>query len=260
MDFAVGMLIAAFLIWCFLRISVNIICEYDGTPRIAVRVLFVKIGIIPAKKKGARYKALSASAYRKRIKKYDEMLKKKEEQKALKREKKKARQEEKKKQKARQKQSLTKEAKKLKRDELIETVRFFAKVGTKLLRRFGNRLGINVKRLSVAVASPDAATTAIMYGSITQAVAYLMKILEKSVRFRCKKESFSIKADFCSEKIRADVCIVFKIRLWHVFALGLGFGFNFIKHLVRKNKGKNNKGSAAPENNITENQKENASV
>jgi len=259
------MLIAAFLIWCFLRISVNIICEYNGSPAIAVRVLFVKIRIIPSKKKSARTKALSASAYRKKIKKYEDKLKKKEEKKALKKEKKEKQKAEKKRLKEEEKKTLTKEAKKLKRDELVETILFFAKVGGRLLRRFGSRLGINVKRLKITVASKDAASTAIMYGAITQASAYLFKVLERATRFRCKKEEFSIKADFCSEKLKADLCIVFKIRLWHVLALAFSFLGHFIKHKYRAYKKKKSQGSEglsdiSDNKNSTDNTKEKAVV
>ncbi len=236
MDFLIGTLIVLFLTWCFWRIGVNIICEYDGTPKIAVKVLFVKIKILPKKPPKAKFKKLSKKAYEKKKAVYDEKQRKKAEKKALKAEAKKKKKAEQREKKKLEKASLTKEAKKLKKDELVETITFFAKVGTKLLKKFGSRLYINVKKMNIVVASKDAATTAIMYGGISQSVAYLFKALDRAIHFKCKKEEFSLKCDFTSEKIRADVCIVFRVRLWHVLALGASAGVRFLKLKMKQKK------------------------
>lgn len=251
MGFLTGLLITFIIIVLFLRISVNIICEYkDDTPLVAVRVLFIKYVIVPSKPKKSKYKKLSAAAYRKKIekmKKNEELRLKKQ---AVKDEKKRKAKELKKQQQAEAKKNITKEEKAEKRRDLVDMIFFFAKIGGRLLRKFGKRLQIKAARLHVVVASPDASTTAIMYGAVTQAAAYLFVLLDKITTFKYNVEEFSVTSDFCSEKLKADIRLIFKIRLWHVFALGLGFGVKFLKRLITKKRQKKKDAKNKKEENL----------
>ncbi len=253
MGFLLGIAIALVLIVLFLRISVNIICEYkDNKPCVAVKVLGIKYVIVPSRQKKSKYKRLSASSYRKKL----EKMKKREELKRIKKEKqaqkKRLANQQKKQQRAKEKELMTKEQKTQKRQDLVNSLRFFAGIGVRLLKRFGKRLKIKSARMHIVVASPDAATTAVMYGAITQAASFLYALLEKVANFSYDKNEFSISADFCSESLRADVCLIFKIRIWHVFALALGFAFNFVMHLIKgKFEKKQNTKSKENENAIS---------
>ncbi len=252
MGFLTGLLITLIILVLFLRISVNIILEYkEDKPGVAVKVLGIKYTVLPAKPKKSKYKKLSSAAYKKKLEKMKENERKKLEKKAQKEEKKRRDKELKKQQKAKEQEKVTKEEKKQKRRDLVDTIRYFAKIGARLLKKFGKRLRIKAARMHIVVASSDAATTAIMYGAVTQAAAYLFVLLDKITTFKYSKDEFSISADFCSEKLRADILLIFKIRLWHVFALGLGFGIKFIKRLVKgKIKGKKDKENTKKEENI----------
>ena len=89
--------------------------------------------------------------------------------------------------------------------------------------------------MKIRVATGDAATTAIAYGAITQAVNLLFPVLESIKNFSLPKTcDIDIVADFAGEGIEADIEISFALRVWHLFHVAFGALFSAIGHFVKK--------------------------
>lgn len=142
--------------------------------------------------------------------------------------------------KAAKKEKKKTEAEKKKKSlsEIIDMTAMILKIVKIILKKFFGHLRIKVSRLHITVASPDAAMTAIAYGTITQTVSYLVALLEntKNVKGLCEK-NICIKTDFLTDTPSADVKISFSLRVWHLFSIGIAALISFIKSMI-KNKSK----------------------
>ena len=201
----------AAILWLIGMISANVIIEYSDSFKLTVRVLFIRIRIIPKKKKKPGTSAFTAEGYRKKLIKL--------EQKRLKKEQKKAKKQANKDKKEQEKNKDGQKSKEEEKRDIPNTVGLITDVVGGLLRSFGKHLRIKSKRLRITVASGDAAATAVLYGSISQALSYLIELLNRVTDFRYDPDEFSLDVDFLSEKPKADVLLVFRLRVWHVFAM-----------------------------------------
>lgn len=110
--------------------------------------------------------------------------------------------------------------------KLIEVVKIF-------FARFGHHLHINVKRVHIIVASPDAATTAMLYGAVCGAVQCLLELLYNCIHLKLpKSEELQVVPDFTSEKLSAEVDITFSFRLWQLFDIMIRSGWTYIKQII----------------------------
>lgn len=193
---------------------------YNGETAMYVKVLFIKINILPKKKKRGPFSMSTRKA---------EKIKQKLEKKANKKKKKSI---EKKKKKQEKKSSAPKEKKSL--SEIYDMIRAVTDIVKTVTKTFFGHLKINIVRLHLNVATEDAATTAIAYGAISQAVFYLCELLEPVKGFSLpQRRDISINADYLTDGIAADVKISFSIRVWHVFHVGIAALIKLIKHLVK---------------------------
>ena len=230
-------------IWLILMIPASVIIKYDTDLSLKIRVLFITKCIIPKKQKLPSKKGYSARKYRKKL----DALEKKQ-QKAEKKAAKKAASASQKKEKKKQKP----EGEKPKRD-LKQTIELIIELVSALLTSFGKHLRIKAERLHIVVASSDAATTAVMYGAISQSLSYLLELLNRVTNFRYRKEEFSLNVDFLSDKPTADVYFEFRLRVWHVFAMLFKTGMAFIKNKIKNaKKAKSEKGKSSESNDTNE--------
>ena len=85
------------------------------------------------------------------------------------------------------------------------------------VKRFSKRLRIKAALLKITVASPDAATTAIAYGAVTQAVNVLLPLLREIKNFTMpSRKNFDIGYDFTADKPKIDMKLSFSLRVWHL--------------------------------------------
>ncbi len=75
---------------------------------------------------------------------------------------------------------------------------------------------IQIKELSVTVATDDAAKTAIRYGEITALLSSFFALCEEHARFRANYKKILVISDFESEKMQATFCILLRIRPIHL--------------------------------------------
>ena len=80
------------------------------------------------------------------------------------------------------------------------------------------------------VATGDAASTAILYGSISQALSYLVATLDSITNLdSLKRSDILIYPDYLSDKLEAKINLTFSIRLIGVVDTALRSLFRFLK-------------------------------
>ena len=225
-------IILLFLVF-LLTIKATVTIVYAGEVQLFLRVLFIKIRLVPAKKK--KYpKSMSAKKAQK-IK--AKAAKKKAKKLAKKKEKELAKEEEK---KAVAKGEVQKE--KNTPGEILDIISLVANLIKKVVGKFFGHLTIKLARIKLKIATGDAATTAITYGAVTQAINLLFPVLDniKTVETPDAKQ-IDVVADFCSEESEIDIKISFGIRVWHVFHVVFSALGELIKYLFKSMKRKSEK-------------------
>ena len=231
--------ILLFLIFLLL-LKVTLTVSYAGEVELWVRVLFFKIRIIPEKKK--RYRRSMSAKKAEKIK-----------QRRLKKLRKKL---EKKRAKDEEKQSATHEdgartKEKKTPAEILDIIHLVCSLVSKVVGKFFKR--IKLARINMKIATEDAATTAITYGAVTQAINVLFPLLDsvKTFKFPYNKD-INIYADFCSEETEIDIRIDFALRVWHVLHVAIVALVELIKYFFNAQKHKEDR--EVIENKIAERQ------
>lgn len=170
-----------FAIALILFIPVHITAAVKDEARIFLRILFVKIRLLPINEKPK---------------------KKKKGQKQ--------------KQEKPKEESEKKEKKKRDIPSLIHSV---ADVLGVFLRQFSKHVKIRVLRYKIIVGTDDAAKTALLYGAAEQATAYLFAVLGENAKFSFSKKNSLVWVDFTSEKTVADVKIDVSVNVFGALAM-----------------------------------------
>lgn len=209
------------LIVLLLSIKASVKLEFNEELKVTVKILFFNIQVAPAKeKKPLKFKDYTFDKHQKRLRSnYSKYLKKqqnKEEKKAKKAEAKAKKAEKKRLEKENNKNSPPQRT-------VLDWVNIAGSVIGALFSKFAKRLHIKVARLKIKVATGDAASTAILYGSVIQSVAYIIEILRSVTNVDgLKTADISVEADYLSEKTALDLCFVFSLRVGHVFGILFG--------------------------------------
>ncbi len=220
--YIIGGIVLFFAFIASLRAEVLI--AYSDELVLTVRVLGIPIKILPKKKKKVKLSAYS----KKNRAKYEASLK----EKAIKKAKKKS-EKKKKKDEAKAKKAADKAAGKEKpKKPLGETINMIRDLVAVAVLRFAKHLRIRVARLHIGVATGDAASTAILYGTVAPAVACIAAYLDSTSTLRHPaKSDIDIHADYLSEKMQIDIEIGFSLCVWQLFDILFKTGFRLIKHM-----------------------------
>lgn len=215
-------------LWLVGMISANLILTYDGALSLYLRVLFLKIKITPREKKKTSLRKYTLKRYKRSL-----------EREAAKREKKKRRKAnnkaEKKSTKKKKETDLEQKEKSKKGvKDIIELVGLVSAALGGLIKSFGKHLKIKMIRMNIIVATGDAAKTAVVYGTVCQGVAYIMELLYNLTGFTVKRNGeVTVSPDFTAETSTIDLKFVFKLRVWHVFAMLFSAGLAFLKKKLK---------------------------
>ena len=115
---------------------------------------------------------------------------------------------------------------------IIQTV---ADILKSVISGLSKYLRIKFAKIYVKVGTPDAATTAIAYGAITQGINVIMPLLEQTRNFSQSKNcKFNVEADFTSEECTLDLRLVFSIRVWQILKIALSALLKLIKHFLQR--------------------------
>ncbi|MBE6657398.1 MAG: DUF2953 domain-containing protein [Ruminococcaceae bacterium] len=211
----------AFFVLLFV-VPIRIICKIQTAGKVdfslAVQVLFVRIPILPVKKRLPNIRKFRRGAlerlYAKKQKKAEAAARKKE-KKTQKKELKQKKQEDRAK-----KTGYTP-----KKRGVRHIIKLVLALTRALLGRFGRYLRVDIAYLEITAATGDAANTAILYGWLWAAMENFWNLLSKTRMFgRIRKDSISIYADFLAEKPSVRGKIIFSIALWQLFALLIAGG------------------------------------
>ena len=143
----------------------------------------------------------------------------------------------------RERKALAKAAKKKKRQTgaqtkqadqrgLAEQITDIADLARLILRRSLYHARVDVESLAITVASSDAAKTALLYGAVSAALAFLTETLDQFSHLRIRKaERYGVAADFSSDRTRADVRLHFRLRVHHLIRIA----WHTLLHLAMRN-------------------------
>ena len=124
---------------------------------------------------------------------------------------------------------------KVKKKPLGETISLILALVKTAVGRFAKHLRVRVARLHINVATGDAASTAILYGTVAQSAAYIAALLDSTKTLKnAARADVDIHADYLSEKTTADIEIGFSLRVWQVIDILIRTGITFIKKEIRK--------------------------
>ena len=94
----------------------------------------------------------------------------------------------------------------------------------KLVSIFRTRLHIKLARLNITVSGKDAASTAIMYGVISQTAGYIIEFLNNTENFKMtNEEQVSVTADFLGKKTKVDIKISIRLGIKNLLSLAILF-------------------------------------
>ena len=166
------------LIALILSMKINLIVSYNNSIKVSLRFLFIKIKLFPKNEKSA-----------------------KERRKAKKKKKTEA-------------QPKPDEQEEVNGPSIIKVIWEIRETVHNLYRRCMGLLHIRFARLNVEIGCEDAAKTALVYGTVTQSVAYLIEYLDTISNVEISKLSqINIQSNFISRKSKAEAKIILYIRV-----------------------------------------------
>ena len=223
------------IIAAILALKATLTIEYREALNLTVKLLFLKIKILPRKEKKVDPKDFSPRKYRRMMKRKH----RKELRAWKKKQKKKQAKLEKKELAKKEKETAKKLGKGHKKGNLLDNINLIREIVSIVCARFARHLRIGVTRINIVVATDDAAKTAILYGAVAQSVAYILEALDRVTNLKYENDAeVSVDTDFLAEKPTADVCISFSLRVCHLLDVALRAIWRFA---VKKAKNKNNK-------------------
>lgn len=204
-----------------LLIKASITIEYSEKVTLSVKVLFLKIGILPKKpKKRIKYKKFTDKKYRKLL----EKKKLRETKKQKKKQKKSA-----KKAGSKQMKKAEKLSEKHNKRSLLENIELIRLLIAVVTGRFTKHLRIKLTKIKLVIASDDAAKTAVLYGAASGGVACILEMLDNITNVKYTSDAeVSVDADFLAVKPTADVKIEISLRVWHLFDVLIRAAHTFI--------------------------------
>ncbi len=204
---------------------------------LSVRVLFIRIHILPKKEK--KYKLKNYTL--KKIRKRDAKAAKKAAKAAQSRREKAAEKAQKKADKLAKRAAMSKEErrelkrkKKASRPALTDLIPLVCRVLGLFCSRFFGKLHIKVARLNVRVGAADAMQAAVMYGAVNQSVQYLLEGFRKFTHVDgLKKAEISVVPDYLSDKIDFDFKLTVRVSLGNVLGAVFKAGWKFLVGYLR---------------------------
>lgn len=204
------------LLVLFGLIRADLIIRYAEGLGLVLSVAGIPISIFPGRKKKIKLRDYSPKAIERRRRKAEKKAAKKA-AKAEKKAKKDAKKAEKAESGAEKKTGSSGEEKEEKFLSVPEIISLATSVITVFAKRFAKSMHVRVARLHIAVASEDAAKTALLYGAVSQGVCYLAALLDSCGKLKqANKADVRIYADYLKEKPVIDMEIVITLRNWQI--------------------------------------------
>lgn len=190
---------ALILFLLLLPLTLTVRVKDEGGTALCLRLLGIPLFRIPGRERPVRLRDYSKRAMERRAKKQAKKAARK-----------------KPKQAAAHPQAPAKEA------SLSDKISFVSDVARDVLARTLSHARVKIKRLTITVGSPDAAKTALLYGSVTPAVSFLLETLEQFSHLKVAPDArVGVQADFTSERCRVDLHLRFRLHIVHLISITL---------------------------------------
>ena len=188
-------------IFFLLLLRVRVIFSYKESVRAYLSILFFKIPLYPRRKKVK----VCDYTYRRHRKRLAAQRKKQAEK------------------------AAATQARKKRKPSFVAQIRYYASLIKYLYPRFLRHFRMDITRLHVRVGTGDAASTAILTGVASQALAFLLEFLSLHTNVHpTHRADIAVTPDFLSERSTADCKIVFSLRVYAI----IGLGIRFFRHLL----------------------------
>ncbi len=220
----IGVFAFAFLL-LLIPLSLTVMLDEQGNTQLRGRVLGICVYRSPKKERPIKLSEYSPRALKRKQKKARHAHIK-----ALQKQQKKAA----KQQKKNRSPSSTTLNTKLSLTEQISLIRDLAQT---VLRRSLHHARVDVERLTITVATPDAAKTGILYGAVCSALAFLTETLHNFSHLHIRHpDRYGVTADFVGDKCRADIRLHFRLRVHHVLHIAMHTLTRLISRNLKKQK------------------------
>ncbi len=202
-----------------------------------VTVCGIRIDILPKKPKKYKLSNYTLKKIAKRDKKNAAKEEKKAKAKALKKkkkadEKKRKQEEEAKLTKAERK--ARKAAKKASMPPLPPLISLLVKTLGYFFPGFFGKFHFHIARVKLTIGGSDAAQTALLYYTVTNAIAPALNFIEKNAHLHGRKTAeIDVRPDFLSNEIKTDVKIGFSTSIGSVLATLIGTAFKFMLGYIK---------------------------
>ena len=205
------------LIILLLFLKVRVCLAYENDLSVGIRVLLFNIPLSPAKKKKPKPRDYSVKKMRKRQAALEKKAAKKQAKKQAKEQK-----------KAEEAENAPKKDKAAQIKEILELIKL---VLENVMSPFGRYLKIEILKMHIVIGTPDPAKTALVYGGVSQSVAYIIELLSNITNVDVKKKnSIRVAPDFFEGRSEASINLTIGLRVWHALSLAIKFFMAYIKH------------------------------
>ncbi len=202
--------ILIFISLLFAKIGVEL--AYDKEVKVFIKLGFFKIRVFPLPKLKLGFRRRSMS--RREAERIRKRLEKKQAEKD------KAKQEKAAKKKAPKKKKKEEKGSGISVSEVLDIIKKSTDILKRLSSLLRKHLILKLARLKVKIGTPDAATTAIAYGAVTQSINVLFPILDEIDNFAIPSgRNIKVEADFLSEECTLDLCFSFSLRVMHIIKI-----------------------------------------
>ena len=199
-----------------LRIRVTVTA--DPALSVQIKILCFTISLVPGKEKKIRLRDFQINRFRRLRKKQKEKERRKSEKK---------RKKEKKKDAGRKEPSSEKKFSLSDLPSLLSLVKRLVGCAGRHLKK---DIRIRLSLLDIRVASEEASQTALLYGTVSQGVAYLLTLLSENMHLIIPSDAYiAVFPDYLAAKTEVRFRCAVWLRIHHIFSLLFGLIFTYLK-------------------------------
>lgn len=104
--------------------------------------------------------------------------------------------------------------------DIVYILKFILNLFNNFTKHYAQKFKVRILKLDVSVATGDAASTAILYGTVVQSVGYLIEFLKNTTALNIPRNAkMNVTTDFCGDTTQIDIKIEVFIHLRRVLSL-----------------------------------------
>ena len=104
--------------------------------------------------------------------------------------------------------------------DIVYILKFILNLLHTFTDHYAHKFKVKISKLNISVATGDAASTAILYGTVVQSVGYLIEFLKNTTALNIPRNAkMNVTTDFCGDTTQIDIKIEVLIHLRRVLSL-----------------------------------------